>query len=427
MLDSEDEDEEAEAEANELYPYNDINLEELLAPLTSIADLPNHPTLSRPYTSNTLTNLTEHARQMMQREKQTLWKIKGLLTKLGGDHAWMPTAMFETPEDLSYFSDGREEYRQYLAEKNKLLEIEDPVTAGTVASETEKNQSSNNETSDDITEAAAPKDTDMSDAPKITGDATTNGDTNPVVESVENAAKEQPEVDGTAKSVIPDVTDKPSDAQTEENKAPEKPEEPKHEEQEEDPDTTLVDPDAPPSDGPEPPQENANADADKPDEQELAAPSPKRMRTRGQVQAAAATETSTNRRSRSPSASDNTSFIHPYFLAPPSSYPIPNLCIPSLEADETRRMLQLYVQKQEEVVRGVERLFMGLLKADRMRKEVWEWAVAEGHRGEMSDGEDYFDCEAWGVDPAVGLKKGADEEGEVEEDKQAKKTRGRRQ
>jgi hypothetical protein len=58
-----------------------------------------------------------------------------------------------------------------------------------------------------------------------------------------------------------------------------------------------------------------------------------------------------------------------------------------------------------------------------MRKNVLKWAKAEGHVGEMSDGEDWYDKEEWGLDDD--LKKGQDEE-EDDGGNQGKKTRTRR-
>lgn len=119
-------------------------------------------------------------------------------------------------------------------------------------------------------------------------------------------------------------------------------------------------------------------------------------------------------------------FIHPLFLAPRSAHPEPNLGLPEAEAEDVRRLLQLWVQKQEEVSRGTKKLHEGLLRADRLRKTVLRWAKAEAHSGtnkDMSDGEDWYDQEEWGLEED--LKKGHDEE---EEDQQLpnKKTRNRK-
>jgi len=119
-------------------------------------------------------------------------------------------------------------------------------------------------------------------------------------------------------------------------------------------------------------------------------------------------------------------FIHPLFLAPRSAHPDRDLGLPEQEAEDVRRLLQLWVQKQDEVARGTKKLYEGLLKADRLRKTVLEWAKAEAHCGpnrDMSDGEDWYDKEAWGL--TEDLKKGEDE---VEEDttQTQKKTRNRK-
>ena len=119
-------------------------------------------------------------------------------------------------------------------------------------------------------------------------------------------------------------------------------------------------------------------------------------------------------------------FVHPMFIAPVGAKPDRDIGLPEPEAEDIRRLLALYVQKQEEVARGAKRLYLGLLKAEKLRKDVLHWSKAEAHSGpnrDMSDGEDWFDKEEWGV--TEDLKKGQDEE---EEDTQTtgKKTRNRK-
>lgn len=119
------------------------------------------------------------------------------------------------------------------------------------------------------------------------------------------------------------------------------------------------------------------------------------------------------------------SFIHPMFIAPKAAHPDRDLGLPKQEAEDVRRLLQLYVQKQEEVCRGTKRLYEGLLKADRRRKTVLEWAKAEAHCGpnrDMSDGEDWYDQKEWGL--TEDIKKGQDEE-EEDTTQTQKKTRNR--
>lgn len=119
-------------------------------------------------------------------------------------------------------------------------------------------------------------------------------------------------------------------------------------------------------------------------------------------------------------------FVHPMFIAPVGAKPDRDVGIPDQEAEDIRRLLALYVQKQEEVCRGARKLYLGLLKAEKLRHDVLHWSKAEAHSGanrDMSDGEDWYDKEEWGL--TEDLKKGQDEE---EEDTQTtgKKTRNRR-
>lgn len=118
--------------------------------------------------------------------------------------------------------------------------------------------------------------------------------------------------------------------------------------------------------------------------------------------------------------------IHPLFLPPRAAHPDRDQGIPEAEAEDMRRLLQLYVQKQEEVCRGAKRLYLGLLRADRLRKTVQQWSKYEAHVGpnrDMSDGEDWYDKEEWGLEED--LKKGQDEE-EEDTTQTTKKTRTRR-
>lgn len=148
---------------------------------------------------------------------------------------------------------------------------------------------------------------------------------------------------------------------------------------------------------------------------------PRRMRTRAQAQVLTG-PTITSSRSQSPDSYLSPS-IHQLFLIPESAKTDPDIGLPPQDAEETRRMLTLYVQKQEEVCRGAEKLYEGLLLANRQRQEVLKWCKAEGHIGEMSDGEDWYDKDEWGLEDD--LRKGQAEE-EEDAGVQGKKTRGRR-
>lgn len=61
-----------------------------------------------------------------------------------------------------------------------------------------------------------------------------------------------------------------------------------------------------------------------------------------------------------------------------------------------------------------------------MQEDVFEWCKAEGHVGELSDGEDWYDPEKWGLAEGEELKKGVDEdEIETVEESRATGKRGR--
>ncbi|EPS42887.1 hypothetical protein H072_3165 [Dactylellina haptotyla CBS 200.50] len=108
----------------------------------------------------------------------------------------------------------------------------------------------------------------------------------------------------------------------------------------------------------------------------------------------------------------------PWFYPPGRDEDARNFGLPAQEAEETRQLLLLAVQKEEEFIRGLERVRAMLLKADRQRKHVWNWCRADG-APEQSDGEDYVDLEYWELKEGD-LVKGAEEE--EEEDPKGKKT-----
>lgn len=138
--------------------------------------------------------------------------------------------------------------------------------------------------------------------------------------------------------------------------------------------------------------------------------------------------------SPSPSSSASIPPIHPWFTAPTNSLPSSDLSLPLAEAEDTRKLLLLYCQKQEQTIRSLETLAFGLQKADRLRKFVYESAKASEHlvedgKGnlvtEMSDGEDWYDPAEWGLSELGGLggvgwdgalEKGKDEVEEPEEE-----------
>uniref|UniRef100_A0A8H7NFH5 Transcriptional regulatory protein RXT2 N-terminal domain-containing protein n=1 Tax=Bionectria ochroleuca TaxID=29856 RepID=A0A8H7NFH5_BIOOC len=107
-IDSDDDEariEEALAAAMELNPYANINLDNILAPLTASTDLPTHPTLSKPFTSQKLTDLAFQSSMMLRRENHSLWRVRHLWTSLCGDYTWAPCQMMLGPNDSDLFTD----------------------------------------------------------------------------------------------------------------------------------------------------------------------------------------------------------------------------------------------------------------------------------------------------------------------------------
>lgn len=422
--------------------------------MAAASDLPDHPALARPFTSKTLTELTNHARLMAQKEKNTLWRLKHMFTKLGGDHTWIPTAMLETPNDLDYFGDKKAEYRAHLMKKRDLelgdaglritdngtdndVEMDEPATAEAPHPSDLHPQSPHSEKDDVVMgEAVEANVSDKTDKPVSGPEVTAEnskveaGDkTGHVGDISQNDAPPSLKVKQPSSTDLkPETSEKGGEAELKPTSTEKAADDADDEDQAEDPDSTILDPEVEAEANAKSKDESGTAaegeegEEDGQDDQDGDNPPPRRMRTRAQAQAA--TDDSVPSRNRSLSAASNDSFVHPYFVAPVSSLPDRDFMLPPSEADESRRMLQLYIQKQEEICRGAEKLYMGLLKADRQRKQVMSWARADRHVGEMSDGEDWVDEEEWMLDEP--LKKGMDDE-EEEAVPTGKKTRARRQ
>lgn len=171
--------------------------------------------------------------------------------------------------------------------------------------------------------------------------------------------------------------------------------------------------------------DGAAGDVSEPDE--MRSVRPRRMRTRAQFANPSQGNESVDGDPGSPSAETLNSLPapHPLFLVPDNIHQDSNFGLPPNDVEDTRRLLWSYIQKQEETVRGFEQMLENLLRVCRMKDDVWEWCNAEGHLGEMSDGEDWYDRERWGLAPGEDLKKGADED-EAEAVDESRGKRGRR-
>ncbi|KAI4606766.1 hypothetical protein J4E83_009912 [Alternaria metachromatica] len=324
----EDYEDEEDVEAVEENPYGNIQLESLLAPLTSAADLPNHPALSVAYSSRHLTDLATEAGALSRKEQVTNARAKTLFVKLQGDSTFAPAALAAM---------GRAPFQEPWAS-----------SANGRTGEGEQQQPHDADMRETI---ESPHDVDMEDAGQPNGtsrQAETNGDT-----SSERVNGAHPVTNGTHAG----------DAE----------------------------------------QAQENGEGTPEDASDTASQQTHRMTTRRRAQAHAA---STPSPPHSPSS--GVGAIHPLFIHPSDSLPDRDFGLPPNEAEETRMLLMAYVQKQEEVARITSDLYQGLLQADRMRQDVYKWSKAEGHVGEMSDGEDWYDPEEWELDGE--LAKGRDEE-----------------
>ena len=376
----------------------------------------------------------------LRQERTLLWRAKNLYREFLGDSSWMPCGAVETSEDRWIFEprvtniDSVSPANQY--EPNGVVTLSNPGDAQNNGEQellsgaaSQSSQTATAQGEEDQGAQSAEKDVNMTDFQHNEADA--KGDN--IAQTKEPKAEE---VDTT----VGDVSAHPGDAgssgshvdgdstaktqQLEQNQ-PTKPEEngksKATEEHTADDGITHMDTDHQ-SDS----QEETEKDAEMQDDSPPAPP--RRMTTRAQATTANSQEGGFSNRSVSPFSDPLNSLPapHPLFLVPDSIRPDANYGLPPNEAEETRRLLWSYIQKQEETVRGFEHMLESLLRACRMKEDVLEWCKAEGHVGEMSDGEDWYDRETWGLAPGEDLKKGADEdEIETVDDSRATGKRGR--
>ncbi|KAI9655061.1 MAG: hypothetical protein M1829_000694 [Trizodia sp. TS-e1964] len=452
-LEDEDVDDQADAAAAEENPYSGIKIESLLAPLTSAAGLATHPTLSLPYYSSIIPTLSRQASDMVHQEKALLSRMKLVLTKFRGDEPWMPAGALVTENDSSLF--GTLRYGLPFARQDS-----GNVGLGIRLSEGEKPLGSNSDTTkapstlDRIQKESLPSanlesasdwvnkfkgiqlQNHVADHPMGNPEQHSSTIPNPVVLGKlpnETMLNDGSVADKKLENVIIDVQEEPSSSETfaiaEDADSVHKTlasqglsssikVESENIQIEIEAATTVQD--LIETTGSED-VEGSNKE-NEPDREDISSqPAPHRMTTR--AQALAASDPTISVRTRSSSLTPSY-FVHPMFTVPHGMRPDPDFGLPPLEAEETRRLLLLWVQKQEEVCRGAEKLQEGLITANRMRKMVLRWCKAEAHLGEMSDGEDWYDKEEWGLDDDLGKGK---EETEEEAKDGGKKTRARRQ
>lgn len=321
---------------------------DLLAPLTSAADLPNHPALSIAYTCRHLADLANEAGSLSRKEQITIARAKNLFVRLQGDSLFAPAALAAT---------SAEPFRELWSNG----------TTGH-AFDGEPQQAHEGELQDTVESSHDVDMEDMGHANGATQKNGTNGNARP--EAINGT---EPVTNGMSHDVDTDTHEENGDRA----------------------------------------QSLAEDDASDTASQQTA----HRMTTRARAHAA-----STPSPPQSP-ASGNQS-IHPLFTFSSDSLPDRDFGLPPNEAEETRMLLMAYVQKQDEVARITSDLYHGMLQADRMRQDVFKWAKAEAHVGQMKDGEDWYDKVEWGLD--ADLVKGRDEEDDEAAVAGKKSTRQRR-
>lgn len=409
---------EAQAAVAEDDPYSGIRIDEILAPLTSAADLANHPALSHPFRSQALTELTTQGLGLLHKEREALAAVRPLLTRLCGDHTWASCEMMLGSNDDELFA--------LLRNSNGTSKLSNQN--GTPAKDAKDALLKTNGTGAKVN-GSHPK-TQVTPVSTKPQNPTEDEDPDVTMEDIEPTFQASTEVNGVKGVKRP----------SKDNKQPgESAAVGSNEEEQIDPDETIGEDEVPGCADSEQPAQPEHAPNGKPvpaDESVKPTDKPEANgvgvdKSKDQRSGLVGVHQEAANGSRVASTMVDGLYeeaIHPYFMVPPSAYPNRDAALPENEAEEVRRLLQLYVQKQEEVCRGTKDLYEGLLRADRMRKEVLKWSKAEAHCGanrDMSDGEDWYDKEEWGL--VEDLKKGQDEEEEDTTTRdQPKKTRNRR-
>ena len=414
---------------------------DFLCPLKHPSELPTHPSLSHAYTSNALSNMTKAIEAKLRQERALLWRARNLHRLFLGDSSWMPCGIVETPEDRWIFEPrlGNPGHKSPIGPNGQnsvpSLSTTIEMTARShgahncVAVVTTSKEAQTAENKDIQSRHAAEQDIEMAGGHNLERDSGSPTNDNeqtrePKSEEVETSVISLPQhlyidetngsdavnshlershksdtdgLHGNGKGIATDRTGLGNVNV----------------------DTTY--------------EGSGNVHGDETDKDEemqdgFSPEPPHRMTTRAQANAANPQGDESDHFPPSPSSDALSSLPtpHPLFLVPDSIRPDPNFGLSPMEAEDTRRLLWSYVQKQEETVRGFEHMLECLLRACRMKDDVLEWCKAEGHVGEMSDGEDWYDRERWGLVEGEDLKKGADEdEIEMVEESRASNKRGR--
>jgi hypothetical protein len=376
---------------------------ELLAPLESAADLPSHPSLSHIYLSRTLNELLQQSLDKICEEQAHTIKLKNLFTQFLGDDPWVNLEKMQWPDnDHEAVARERSELllRQYLDIQNihatarasvvgRMMGVE---TNGKLVNGTPKSNENSTGENEDVEMGGVNGHSDSSGVQDGAADA--NG-----------------ELDASNEDAPPPLATQDTIVEDEEPKIPKTEDTSSHDEglRTREPTPRSV-------------------------------PEPRRMTTRSAHH---------NNATISPPLSETPPVEVDPFFYPPNYHVDRDYGLSPNEAEETRRLLSAAVQRQDEFLRGLKKVQHGLLRAENLRQKVWEWCrTMEGMKdyhehlakvsgnpnaanydidtGEgvgLSDGEDWYDMDAWNLDEP--LEKGREEEEEGDEVVRGKKTRRR--
>lgn len=378
--------------------------------------------------------------EKLRQERANLWRAKYLNRQLTGDASWIPAGEVETPEDWELFepryqgghrqpSRKRKWQRDEHQGENRHCEqpLERQIARNGVSKEAGKSkqgdihaQANGNRGADRVEKDR----TAVMDDQAVGCDATNDQE---VVNTVKDGFTDTADVgyrdamkDETADQAQKLETNGVDPMPTEQNgMGKESDDQARPPNQEKD---AVLRPESTSKAGIGEPAADEGEHAARKDDDDSPPPPPRRI-TR-----ALAANNHSNSHSNAPtpplspsSASTSTSTssqlrIDPLYLVPQSANPSNSAMafhglLPE-GANETRRLLTLYIQKQEESVRGYEAILSKLLTAQRLRTEVLEMCKIEEHVGELSDGEDWIDAERWALQPGE-LRKGRDEDEDV--------------
>ena len=348
--------------------------------------------MSIPYTDGVLEQQVRDTEERLRTERKTLWQCKNLQSRYNGDEVWIPGEKVETPNDWDLF-----EPKPRIATESSLKrkrggtgpkqngndpheQTTNPAHSEPVA--TNDGSSEHSIKLDGVNGLSRTENKDPADNDLVMRDA------DDAVETAGMPASVGAQIDGNTPN--DQEKDQLQDRSMDDTRA-------------EDPDGS--DPDSPP----QPSRRITRALA-----AENNSPEPDGM--------------------DSPAASIDSSllqpapiFLLPSHLQPPSEARLALIAakeqIPIEELLETRRILSAFISKQEECVRGFESILEKLYHVKRMKDEVWRMCKAERHAGQLSDGEDHIDEQAWGLEPGE-LKKGKDEEEQAAEDRERERAAG---